>query len=101
MHMVSARQSVFLLLGFVGGVAFVVACPRPSGGGGEGSGSSATSSSSGVSTSTGTGIGPGTASAATGDGVPCDAWEINFERKSHDFTVDESLAVAAGWEPFQ
>ncbi len=92
-----ARRYLFLVIGFVSGVVFVVACPRPSGTGSGGSWTSSTGT--GMSSET---LGPETASAATGgEAFPCDSWEVRFKRMAHYFEDDETLAITAGWEPFQ
>jgi hypothetical protein len=81
------------LLGFIAGVAFVVACPDPRG--------ASETTSGDTSTSSGT-LGPGSATAATGgDGSPCEQWEVRIEQVQIQTEDAVTLSVSPGFEPFQ
>lgn len=95
-------------LGFVAGIAFVVACPSPqdvmpglgsSGGGGSStSGFFATSSGSGRGSTTGGLFSTSTASAAEPD--PCLQWEIMWRGTGNNWGSNTPKAMPEGWQPY-
>ena len=91
------RAGFTLAVGFVAGVAFIVACPRPEGGQSD-TGSTTTL----FGTSSGTIGGPGTASAATaGDTTPCANWSLRYDLVDHSTDQSGQFDVTPGFEPLQ
>lgn len=93
-------------LGFVAGIAFVVACPSPqdvmpglgSSGGSSSGGLFGSSSSSGRGSSSGGLFSTSTASAAEPD--PCMQWEVVKEDPGDNWGFEQPKEMPQGWEPF-
>ncbi len=92
----SKSSAKFSALGFIAGVAFIVACPDGTSLPGAGTGGGSTGRGDSTSDWAGSTGWVGTASA--GGGVPsdCATWELRTD--ALDFTGTVSLP--AGWDPF-